>query len=102
MESKEAIKDYQGCVKRLRSQPDKLLMDKNRTTELSTMMSNREHWNTSNTLKSTGYLQGMPKEQAHSSENWLVKDKGQAFNLPLLSDLYLKEIKYLLRGNFFL
>ena len=44
----------------------------------------------------------MPKEQAHSSENWLVKDKGQAFNLPFLSDLYLKEIKYLLRGNFFL
>ena len=44
----------------------------------------------------------MTKEQAHASENWLVKDENQAFNLPFLPDLYFKEMKYLLMGNFFL
>ena len=65
-------------------------------------MRNRVHRNTSHMLKPTGHLQGMTTEQAHSSENWLVKDKNQAFNLPFPSDLYFKEIKYLFRGNFFL
>lgn len=40
MKSKETIKGYQGWVKRLRSQPDKHLMDKDRGNSVSTRIDN--------------------------------------------------------------